>query len=274
MRSLLLFFTLIILSLTVFSQKKQTDLEFEGLKGKVKSVRRSSMYLGTKDEPVVKPERFYGRIEFYNSDGNLFEEHDPKYGIKYVYQFVDGYLSMKEVLVDRQKDSTIMPEGSAGNAETMEKPVKTLKPDKRFESRFDDEFDEKGRLKLRRIFGSDGNMQSIDHYSYNADGLIETRVHNSYGSKWSYTFSYDAGGNIKEKIMKRSDAENVVDLVNRSEYRDYKFDAQGNWIERRYTLHSESEGETTVTEAMEYRDITYHEAEKPKKAVLKKKKKN
>ena len=136
MRTIFLSFTLIILSFTVFSQKKQTNLDFEGLKGKVKTVQGSSTYLGTKDEPVKLPKRDYYQIEFYGLDGNTAEELDSERGIKYVYQFVDGYLSMKEVVVDREKAAKIM-RGSfrvagGGMREHLEKPVKTLKPDERF----------------------------------------------------------------------------------------------------------------------------------------------
>lgn len=273
MRTVFLGFTLIILSLTVFSQKKQTDLEFEGLKGKVKSVQDSRIHLGTKDKPVEKPQREYHQVEFYSPDGNIAEQFDSEMGIKYVYQFVDGYLSMKEVIVDREKASRIMRGSLVGNREAMEMPLKTLKPDERFLTRFDDEYDEKGRRKLRRIFFSDGLMDSITHYSYNSDGLLETEVRNNKGNKWSYTFSYDADGNLTVKTMQRSDVNNVVDMNDRTEYSGYKFDAKGNWIERRYKYHYEYKGKTTISEAIEYRDIKYHQTEKPKKAVRKKQKK-
>lgn len=271
MRTIFLSFTLIILSFTVFSQKKQTNLDFEGLKGKVKTVQGSSTYLGTKDEPVKLPKRDYYQIEFYGLDGNTAEELDSERGIKYVYQFVDGYLSMKEVVVDREKAAKIM-RGSfrvAGNAENMEKPVKTLKPDERFRTRFDDEYDDNGCRQLRRIFFSDGNMDSITRYSYNSNGLIEKEVYNSYGNKWSYFYSYDTDGNLKEKSMKRSDAKDVINMTELTKYSNYKFDAQGNWIERRYTHQNEYDGSSTTSEGIDYRDIKYYEAEKPKKAVRK-----
>lgn len=270
MKTILLFFTLLILSLTVFSQKKQTDLEFDGLKGKVKSVQGSSTYLGTKDKPEKSPKRRYWDVKFYGLDGNITEELTDR-GIKYVYQFADGYLSMKEVVIDAEKASKIMRATSGGDREAMEKPLKTLKPDERFITRFDDEYDEKGRRKLRRIFFSDGLMDSITHYTYNSDGLLEKELYNSKGNKWTHFYTYDEDGNLKEDITKRSDVRNVVDMTERREYSGYKFDIKGNWIERRLKYQSEYEGKTTGSEAIEYRDIKYHEAEKPKKPVRKRK---
>lgn len=254
-----------LLSVTSYAQKKQTDLEFDGIKGKVKSVQGSSMYLGTKDKPVDSPKRKYSDIESYSLSGNIAEELDSERGVKYVYQFVDGFLSMKEVIVDKKKASRIMRATLLGNAEDMEKPVKTLKPDARFITRFDDEFDDKGRLKLRRIFTSDGRMDSITRYGYNSSGLLETEVHNSYGNKWSYFYSYDADGNLKEKTMKRSNSQGVVDMTDRTEYSDYKFDAKGNWIERKYTYHSEYNNSSTTSEGFDYRDIKYYDEVIPKK---------
>ncbi len=273
MKTVLLFFTVIILSLTVFAQKKQTDLEFEGLKGKVKSVQGSSTYLGTKDKPEKSPKRRYWDVKFYGLDGNITEELTDR-GVKYVYQFADGYLSMKEVVIDAEKASKIMRATFVGDPEAMEKPLKTLKPDERFITRFDDEYDEQCRRKLRRIFFSDGLMDSITHYSYNSDGLLEKELYNSKGNKWTHFYTYDEDGNLKEDTMKRFDVRNVVDMTERREYSGYKFDAKGNWIERRYRNHSEYKGETRTSETIEYRDIKYQEAEKPKKAVGKTKKKS
>jgi len=91
MRTTLLGLVIAILSFTAYSQRKQTDLEFEGLKGKVKSIQDSSMYLGTKDKPVKSPKRDYSDIEVYGLDGNLTESLDPERGIKFVYQFVDSF---------------------------------------------------------------------------------------------------------------------------------------------------------------------------------------
>ncbi|HVE60016.1 MAG TPA: hypothetical protein VNB22_24595, partial [Pyrinomonadaceae bacterium] len=224
MRTILLGFAIAFLSLTVYSQRKQTDLEFEGLKGKVKSVQSSSMYLGTKDKPVKLPKRDYFDIEFYGLDGIITETLDPERGIKYVFQFVDGFLSMKEVVVDEKKAANIMRTGGFGNSGNMEKPVKTIKPDARFLSRFDDEYDDNGRRKLRRRFTSDGRMDSITLFIYNSAGLLEKEVYNSYGNKWTHSYTYDTNGNRKENIMKRSDAEDVVDMTDRTEYSGYKFD--------------------------------------------------
>src|SRR4051794_8606195 len=100
MKTTLLGFAVFFLTLTAFSQTKQTDLGFEGLKGKVKSVQNSSIYLGTKDKPEKSPKRQYESIIFYSPDGNITEELDSERGVKRVYQFVDGFLSVKEVVVN------------------------------------------------------------------------------------------------------------------------------------------------------------------------------
>ncbi len=265
MRTFLLVFAIAVSSLTAFSQKKQTDLEFEGLKGKVKSVQVSTIYLETKEKPTQSSERRYQSIKSYDLDGDIIEELDSNRGVKHVYQLVDGFWSMKEVVVDKEKARMGVRIGSIGNAEGMEKPVKTIKPDERFITRFEFEYDEKGRRILRRIFFSNGKMDSISHYTYNSAALLEKYVNNSYGDKWTHFYTYDADGNLKEDKMERSDAKDVIDMVTRTEYSDYKFDAKGNWIERKYKYQSEYEGKTTVSEAIEYRDIKYHDAGKPKK---------
>lgn len=270
---LLITFAIAFLCITSYSQRKQTDLEFEGLKGKVMSVQDSSMYLGTKDKPVKSPKRDYSDIEFYGLDGNITEELDSEQGIKYVYQFVDGFLSVKEVVVNKQKAANRLQGKLIGNAEDMEKPIKILKPDERFLTRYDDEYNDKGYRKLRRIFFSDGQMDSITHYSYESVGLLEKEVYNSYGNKWSYFYFYDKNGNRKEKIMKRSDVKDMVDMTNRTEYSDYKFDAEGNWIERKYIYSSEYDGSSTTSEGFDYRDIKYYGADKPKKKATGKVKK-
>jgi hypothetical protein len=264
MKTILLIFAICLLSLTAFSQNKQTDLQFKGLKGKVKSVQSSSLYLGTKDEPKKSPKRDYYSIEIYNLEGNLVEELNPERGTKYVYEFVDGFLSMREVVVDKRKSDGARG-GLIGNAENMEKPLKSIKPDERFISRYEYEYDDNGRRKLRRIFFSDGKMDSITRYSYNSAGLLENEIYNSYGNKWSYYYSYDNDGNRKEKIMKRSNVNNVVDMKDLQEYRDYKFDTEGNWVERKYTFNHEYGGSSTTSESIEYREIKYHGADEPKR---------
>jgi hypothetical protein len=253
-----------VLSLTAFSQKKQTDLEFQRLKGKVKSVQDSRMHLGTKEEPEKSPKRQYYDIESYGLDGNITEELTDR-EVKYVYQFVDGFLSMKEIVIDEKKARMGFRTRAIGNAEDMEKPVKTIKPDERFLTRFDDEYDDSGRRILRRIFFSDGKMDSITRYSYNSAGLLEQEVYNTYGKKWTYFYSYDTKGNLIENKMQRSNVTDVVDMINRTEFSNYKFDAKGNWIERRYKYHSEYDGSSTTSEGIDYRDIKYYDVEKPKK---------
>ncbi len=264
MRTLLACFAMVVLSVTALSQRKQTDLEFERLEGKVKSVQNSSMYLDTKAKPVKLPERYYYAIKSYGLDGNITEESDPKLGIKYVYQFVDGFLSMKEEVVDKQKAANIMRTQSIGKAENMEKPVKTLKPDERFITRFDDEYDDKGNRKLRRIFFSDGRMDSINFFGYNSAGLLEKNVHNSFGNKWSHFYSYDTDGNRTKDVMKRSNVKDVIDMTDRTEYSGYKFDAEGNWIERKHINHHEYNKSSMTSEGFDYRDIKYYGADSPK----------
>jgi len=172
---------------------------------------------------------------------------------------------MKEVVIDAKKAVNILRTRSVGNAEDMEKPVKTIKPDERFITRFDREYDDNGRRKLRRIFSSDGQMDSITLYDYNAAGLLEKEVYNSYGNKWSHFYTYDKDGNRKENIMKRSNAKGVVDMTDRTVYTDYKFDARGNWIARKYIYYQEYDDALTTSEGFEYRDIKYYEADQPKK---------
>lgn len=265
MKTILLGSAIFCLALTGFSQRKQTDLEFDGLRGKVESLQNSSTYFGTKDKPEKSPKRRYGRIRFYGLDGNITEELDSDAGIKYLYEFVDGFLSMKEVVVDEKKAANIMRGRLIGNAEDMEKPLKTIKPDERFTTRFDSEYDNSGRRKVRRIFFSDGKMDSITHYIYNSAGLLETEIYNSYGNKWSYFNAYDTSGNLKEMTMKRSDVRGVIDMINRTKYSNYKFDENGNWIERRYTYQSEDSGSSTISEGVDYRDINYSFQKKPKR---------
>jgi|GEM_PF-4720287 len=257
MKTILLAFAIFSLAFTVFSQRKQTDVEFEGLKGKIKSVQNSSTYLGTKDNPVKSPTRRYNEIRFYGPDGNIAEELDSDAGIKYVYKLVDGFLSIKEVVVGEKKAPNGMRARLSGNAEDMEKPLKSIKPDERFTTRFHTEYDNSGRRKLQRIFFSDGKMDSITHYIYNDAGSLETKIYNSYGNKWSDFYTYDASGVLKEKTMKRSDRKGVIDMINRTTYSNYKFDENGNWVERKYTYQSEYDGSSTISEGIDYRDIKY-----------------
>lgn len=271
MRKIFIVFAIALLSVTIFSQRKQTDLEIERLKGKVKSVQASSIFFGSKEKPVETPKREYSDLEIYGSDGNIAEEHSARLGLKYVYEFVDGFLSLRQVVVDEKKAKNIMRGRLMGNAEDMEKPVKTIKPDERFLTRFDYEYDADGRRKLRRIFDSDGRMNSITFYAYNPAGSLEKEIYNSYGTKWTYFYSYDSDGNLKEKIMKRSNASDAVDMTERTEYSDYKFDAGGNWIERKYIYRSEYDDDAPRTsQGINYRDIKYDIAETPKKAIRKK----
>ncbi len=272
MRTILLSFTIVFLSISAFSQKKQSDLEFEGLKGKVRSVESSTLYLGTKEKPQKSPKREYYRTEVYSLDGKLTEELHPDRGVNYVYEFVDGFLSMKEVVTDKRKANGFRTR-SIGNAEDMENPVKSIKPDERYITRYDYEYDDNGRRKLRRIFFSDGKMDSITHYSYNAAGLLENEIYNTYGNKWSPFYSYDVDGNRKEQTIKRSNTYDVIDMIERTEYHDYKYDAEGNWTERKHKHHQEYNGSTKISESIEYREIKYFDADTPKKKAADNRKK-
>ncbi len=239
------------------SQEKQTDLQFLGIKGKVKSVQESSLSLVFNGKPIQSPKRSFGNLRSYDVAGNVMEEVDDLLGIKLVYQIVDGFISKKEVVIDEKKASNVMKGILVGKPESMENPPKTIKPDDRFSSRYDDEYDELGRRKLRRVFFSDGSMNSITHYSYDSTGAREKEVYNSFGNKWTSVYSLDRSGNPKSESMKRSNVKDVVDMIERTEYSDYKFDSNGNWIQRKYKSYREYDGKTSVSEGIFYRDIKY-----------------
>src|SRR5215216_755636 len=83
-------FFISLLFVTANAQRKLTDKEFDGLKGKVKSVASSNAEFENKDGKSVEKRSAVKYEEFYDENGNTSQTISYIIGDKNIYSVLDG----------------------------------------------------------------------------------------------------------------------------------------------------------------------------------------
>ena len=227
--------------------KKISTLQDEGLKGRIRSITVDT--LETRNNQVS---RYRSHESYYDELGNYTKEIALDFGGKpdyvTVYGCIDNMVVSRTGSIAYENRFTGLAPGKPG---VVPKPR-----DKRYGTRYENNYDEKSQVKEGIRLGNDGEIFDRALYVYTA-GAIEIT-------------EFDGDGVIDKKITETLDAKhNLIKRVDtrvgdyKVEYRDFykydQFDAKGNWTRR--TVISETsrpnEAKNNST-SKEYRTISYY----------------
>lgn len=227
-----------------YAQRPQTDRDFDGLKGPVKSLTVESATLTRKGKGYVEERRALEEKVTYNAEGNraedeLYFSYEGTLLIKNVYRYVGG-----EKLADAQQRDPVIelpnsPERAGGG----------MRP---FSEKYRYKYDEQGRVKEMTI-ERDGRVRIRNTYEYR-NGQMEMRARKGGGDTVTFrrVDRFDAQGNlVGSTAFNNYPGDRSVDKYS---YTDYEFDARGNWVKR---LKRMSEGGRPEEREVEYRTIIY-----------------
>lgn len=232
MRTILAACFVLFLFLSVSAQKKMTDREFDGFKGNVKTVSIETMPLS---DSRLKNKRVVWEKWSYGTDGGKTEENNPQGKSKMIFSIKNG----------AKTASSITSEG--GSSET-------------FNYKYLYEYDADGRVKTERIYFNNNKTPSVKTFKYDARGRIIEKTSDDPSSSIKTLYKYnDKGELVEQSEDQKGKSEFGTNSKSRTVYTEYKFDAQGNWIQRKSTLRYESGGEATEYVSMDYQVFTYYE---------------
>lgn len=258
MKKILLIFVAMTFCLTVSAQKKMTDREMEGLKGSVKTVFEDYMLTYVSSGPSEINKRFKSKEYYFDKNGTLNQEIYPSYNYKYIYSIIDGFKTFKSIpiKVDNSPKNTILTR-DIDEEKPLEENEKIVPPDDRFDLKFVYEYDKNGKVVKEKHYGNIGKLWRISTFKYNNKGLIIEENAEDTVANTKYIYKYDDKDNLIKTLEER-DVKNGIDSISETIYSDYKFDSQGNWLERKVTRTSESSGDTYSTNMIYYRKIAYY----------------
>jgi hypothetical protein len=120
-------------------------------------------------------------------------------------------------------------------------------------------FDRKGNLEEKLHYDgvmSKGKLSFKHRYSWDEQGRLQEEASSDSDGKLTekYIYKYDSQGNELEQFRYDEKGQNV----SRETYSEYKFDAQGNWIQRVKQMdYVTAYGQRIKTAVITYRIITY-----------------
>jgi hypothetical protein len=247
-------FILTIISLlfvNAYSQKKMTDREFNGLKGRVKSVYIEDADLEiVKGKPIVK-NRQMQFDELYDENGNMTQSSMYYMGDRDIFSFIDGEKTSKSADFYSPTASKAVIAASVKN---QSKPLET-----RYDKKYQYEYDTKGRIIEERKYRNDGTLFLKSTYKYNdAGNPIEQILYSDEKVSENYYYTYDSKGNLIELKFVPTGINGETDITIHR-FKDYKFDVQGNWTQRtQTTIYTDREGRKKENQSIYYRKIEYY----------------
>lgn len=257
MKTILLTILIFTLFFDVSAQKKASDKEFEGLKGAVKSVLIEYMTVQDSGGSAPDTKRIKWGEDFFDKDGR--HTQTVYSDSKLIYSEIDGFKTFKSYELKKDTNQGIFLRAAPlDKPKPIEEPEKIVPPDIRFDFKYTYEYNSQGRVKIERQYGNNGRLFHKIEFIYDANGLlIEENVNDTVAiSKFKY--KYDEKGNLIEKLEDRDIKGAGTDRNTRTVYSDYKFDAQGNWTQRKQTWYFEVNEKPLVSATMYYRTIVYY----------------
>lgn len=242
-----------------------SDAKFEGLKGKVKTVRYYSVIYDDAGKPKSNKNQVYALTSF-DKDGNQFEYLgyvNDLPTVKTTYWLKDGFKYKKDTKLNNAPSSEKAPP-------LMAKPPDAEKPlpaDPSFDIKFKYGYDEKGFRTESFIYNNAGKLISKRVYEYDKSGnkIKETVFTGNQGELFndSTVFVYDSKGNVKQEIVylgTGSGQESDARIFHKYTFEYVKFDEKGNWVEKKVfdsVLYGSPETEPKIVR-VEYQEISYH----------------
>lgn len=187
---------------------ERTDIEKEGLKGKVKSVNQTE-YNGQKPSGVLVKREVLGYNDTkYDEYGYAVENRARRYDEEMNYEIATTYVNKYntdgkrvEWCAYNDKDTLLVQHIYKYNSKGDIIEHAVYKP--------------KGRLNLKYKFEYDSKRNIVNSYTYNSYETITNH----------YTFDYDKNGNMVE-------SNGYYDAESRSSTLIYKYDEKGNIVEQ------------------------------------------
>ena len=251
MKALLFTFLMFILCQIVSSQNKMTDREFEGFKGKVKSVLNEFV-----DKAGSK--RKIGSQYFFDEDGRLSKVLYPDNNYQVIFTQIDGFKTFKGMKIETETIEKPILATTVGFEEPIEGPDKIVPPDERFDEKYKYEYDLQGRVKTEREFLNNGKLVTLTTFVYDENGNLIEKTVNTTSSIDKFINKYDAKGNLIEQIENTKIKSNGKDYTKRTVFSDYKLDTKSNWIQRKRVYISETDGRSRQFETIEFRTVVYY----------------
>ncbi len=242
---------ILVLSLSIFAQKKISDRENDGLKNLVKSVSTEIADYEFKSGKLKESKRRLKEAVTYDLNGNrlTWKTYDYLTGTLFesgIYDRIDGETVIKYEEVENP--NKIVQINSAPDAENL----------KKFDSRYDYKFkfkhDTEGNISEESWYQSDGSLwlryvynlkeKQKEELVYDADGTLNQK----------YVYNLDNKGNVVEMLA--YDTENNK-LEGKEIYKYLEFDAKGNWTKRITSEGDEDNNFIVKPREVLYRKITY-----------------
>ncbi|HMS40163.1 MAG TPA: hypothetical protein PKE69_08060 [Pyrinomonadaceae bacterium] len=226
---------------------KQTDAAHNNLKGLVKSVRVEAV-----DVPILvgKAERRIRSDEIYDRFGNLLKDfwfQDAGYPTSVtIYGFVDG---------NRVSDSEDIDYDTTFRISVVEQGnVKSFPSDPKYKDRYEYKYDDSKRIIERKRYDNQDELRAIYKITYENDLMEEKRLDASGKLISTQRRNFDSDGNeIKYEFWWYENTDKEVETY---EYK--KFDAAGNWAERRVVKTIINRGLMRTKTSNEFRKIIYY----------------
>jgi hypothetical protein len=244
----------VMLTATAHAQQPQTDRDFDGLKGPVKSVTVETATLKKHDGQYVKEPRSLAERVMYNANGNRaddewYDENDGTLMKKSTYRYIGG-----KKLAEGQLIIPILIVPSPGQADDNTQPARAPASFphsmRSISEKYEYKYDARGRIR-EMIIKEHGRVTNRVVYVYKGNRK-ETRSYVDEGQMvYRQVDTLDARGNLIESTSFDPEAGAANSKYS---YTAYEFDARGNWIKRLKTGSAAGEPEMRV---VEYQTITY-----------------
>lgn len=228
----------------------KSDVELSNLKGKVKIVVEESEDLtgdSFQQGKIFLSEFFYNEKGFqtkeirYDYQGNPFQIA--------VYGFINGVLVAKfgSIRYSYNPPAILRPPNN--------EPVKAKDP--RYDLKFENIFDARGRLKESKYYRNDGELSSKTMTRYEGN-KVETLNYNKQGELVSKSLqTLDDKGNLIESVSQTLKPQNPERQYS---YKYESFDAKGNWTKRILSEWVTEEGKSFYKPVkIHYRTFNYYD---------------
>jgi uncharacterized protein YjhX (UPF0386 family) len=244
-------FIILLLFISITAQKKITDREFDGFKGKVESVITSYSYFQNIDGKETEKQSGAKFEIHYDQNGNITQTLNYVVGDKNIYSVIEGNKTFKTNKIEGVGGYGI---SSNSNGINKQKPR-----DERYSIKFEYKYDEKDRVAEESLYSNNGSLISKTIYKYDKQGRIEeVERYNSEKIASKQSFKIDNKNVVIEELLVFPNVKGE-DGITKKTYSDYKFDAQGNWTERTQTANYKRNGKTSIVKTIDHQKINYYE---------------
>lgn len=241
---------LALLATPALAQLRQTDREFDGLKGKVKTAAVEEAVLKEVEGETVEQPRVLSRAVSYDADGNWMQWKDYDDKGRLMRSLAFSFIGKDRVTLS--EDVEPPPDALVFVGPPRRGP---RRPDWRYSYKFTYVYGRDGKRLGQTWYFNDGRLYLREVYRYAPGRRVWTLYDERGRLNNRHEFKLNERGDEVEVLLHKTVADKHV-------YRYLEFDAQGNWTKRTMTRgFSEFDAgqfERLKPDSVEYRTITYH----------------